>query len=255
MKHMKSANKQHDMAEDLDDLISKTRNWIEYNNDYLYNTVSVILVIWILVAIVLYVIASLILKSSSSSSTAESESKNENEENKSKNDENGGVDISKSGEINSKIPSPVSASEISVEGPPDNSTSIGVSPIENGSKSEADIQNTVQSNGDTGRFSVKKPFIPPKSIGSDLESVQWVNQCLEKICESPSIQTALTQIWLDALTQYTKSLGIEVSVYKYYKIFSYFFSACQKKFKFAACKRCHVKNSKIVFLHNPKFCP
>ena len=74
---MKSANKQHDMAEDLDDLISKTRNWIEDNNDYLYNTVTVILVIWILVAIVLYVIASLVLKSSSSSSTT-TESKNDN---------------------------------------------------------------------------------------------------------------------------------------------------------------------------------
>ena len=218
---MKSAAKQRDMAEDLDDLISKTRNWIEYNNDYLYNTVSVIVVIWILVAIVLYVIASLVLKSSSSSSTT-TESKNDNEENKSKNKENGGIDISNSGEIDSKIPSLGSGSEISEEGPPDDSTSIGVSPVENGSRSEADIQNTVQSNGDTGRFSVKKPFIPPKSIGSDLESVQWVNQCLEKICESPSIQTALTQIWLDALTQYTKSLGIEVSIYKRYKIFSFF---------------------------------
>ena len=221
MKHMKSANKQHDMAEDLDDLISKTRNWIEDNNDYLYNTVTVILVIWILVAIVLYVIASLVLKSSSSSSTTtESESKNDNEENKSKNKENGGIDISNSGEIDSKIPSPGSGSEISEEGLPENSTSIGVSLVENGLKSEEDIQNTVQSNGNTGRFSVKKPFIPPKSIGSDLESVQWVNQCLEKICESPSIQTALTQIWLDALTQYTKSLGIEVSIYKRYLVSS-----------------------------------
>ena len=219
MKHMKSANKQHDMAEDLDDLISKTRNWIEDNNDYLYNTVTVILVIWILVAIVLYVIASLVLKSSSSSSTT-TESKNDNEENKSKNKENGGIDISNSGEIDSKIPSPGSRSEMSEEGLPENSTSIGVSLVENGLKSEEDIQNTVQSNGNTGRFSVKKPFIPPKSIGSDLESVQWVNQCLEKICESPSIQTALTQIWLDALTQYTKSLGIEVSIYKRYLVSS-----------------------------------
>ena len=218
MKHVKT---QHDMAEDLDDLISKTRNWIEYNNDYLYNTVSVIVVIWILVAIVLYVIASLVLKSSSSSSTTtESESKNDNEENKSKNKENGGIDISNSGEIDSKIPSPGSRSEMSEEGLPENSTSIGVSLVENGLKSEEDIQNTVQSNGNTGRFSVKKPFIPPKSIGSDLESVQWVNQCLEKICESPSIQTALTQIWLDALTQYTKSLGIEVSIYKRYLVSS-----------------------------------
>ena len=216
MKHVKT---QHDMAEDLDDLISKTRNWIEYNNDYLYNTVSVIVVIWILVAIVLYVIASLVLKSSSSSSTT-TESKNDHEENKSKNKENGGIDISNSGEIDSKIPSPGSGSEISEEGLPENSTSIGVSLVENGLKSEEDIQKTVQSNGNTGRFSVKKPFIPPKSIGSDLESVQWVNQCLEKICESPSIQTALTQIWLDALTQYTKSLGIEVSIYKRYLVSS-----------------------------------
>ena len=73
---MKSA-KQRDMAEDLDDLISKTRNWIEENNDYLYNTVLVILVIWILVAIVLYVIASLVLKSSSSSSTTKSTLRNQ----------------------------------------------------------------------------------------------------------------------------------------------------------------------------------
>ena len=232
MKHVKT---QHDMAEDLDDLISKTRNWIEYNNDYLYNTVSVIVVIWILVAIVLYVIASLVLKSSSSSSTT-TESKNDNEENKSKNKENGGIDISNSGEIDSKIPSPGSGSEISEEGLPENSTSIGVSLVENGLKSEEDIQNTVQSNGNTGRFSVKKPFIPPKSIGSDLESVQWVNQCLEKICESPSIQTALTQIWLDALTQYTKSLGIEVSIYKRYKIFS-FLSVHAKKIQICSLQK------------------
>ena len=52
---------------------------------------------------------------------------------------------------------------------------------------------------------------PPISIGSDFEAVQWVNLCLGRICESPSIQTTLTQLWLDALTQYTKSLGIEVS--------------------------------------------
>ena len=106
---MKSAKQQRDMAEDLDDLISKTRNWIEDNNDYLYNTVLVIIVIWILVAIVLYVIASLVLKSSSSLSTTSSESKNEkNEETKSENKENkengGGVDVSKSGDNNSKIP-------------------------------------------------------------------------------------------------------------------------------------------------------
>ena len=233
---MKSA-KQRDMAEDLDYLISKTRNWIEENNDYLYNTVLVILVIWILVAIVLYVIASLVLKSSSSSSTTtESESKNDNEENKSKNKENGGIDISNSGEIDSKIPSPGSRSEMSEEGLPENSTSIGVSLVENGLKSEEDIQNTIQSNGNTGRFSVKKPFIPPKSIGSDLESVQWVNQCLEKICESPSIQTALTQIWLDALTEYTKSLGIEVSIYKRYKIFS-FFSVHAKKIQICSLQK------------------
>ena len=155
---MKSANKQHDMAEDLDDLISKTRNWIEDNNDYLYNTVTVILVIWILVAIVLYVIASLVLKSSSSSSTTtESESKDDHEENKDKNKENGVIDISNSGEIDSKIPSPGSGLEISEEGLPENSTSIGVSLVENGLKSEEDIQKTVQSNGNTGRFSVKKP--------------------------------------------------------------------------------------------------
>ena len=211
MKHMKSA-KQHNMAEDLNDLISETRNWIEENNNYLYNTVLVILVIWILVAIVLYVIASLVLKSSSSSSSTTAESKNENET-KSENKENGGgaVDISKSSET-SKIPSG-SAAEIS-EGPPANNSSIEVlSTVENEPKNGEDIQNnTVQSNGNTGRFAVKKPFLAPKSIGSDLESVQWVNQCLEKICESPSIQTALTQIWLDALTQYTKSLGIEVSI-------------------------------------------
>ena len=114
------------------------------------------------------------------------------------------------------------SAEISEEaGAPKNPSMEEVLTVENEPKSEGgndedSIQNTIQSNGNTtGRFAVKKPFIAPKSIGSDLESVQWVNQCLEKICESPSIQTALTQIWLDALTQYTKSLGIEVSTSTY----------------------------------------
>ena len=55
-----------------------------------------------------------------------------------------------------------------------------------------------------------KPEIS-RSIGSDLEAVDWINKCLEKIDELSSLRSNLVQLWLDAASKYTQSLDVEVN--------------------------------------------
>ena len=48
------------------------------------------------------------------------------------------------------------------------------------------------------------------SIGSDKQAVEWINACLEKILELPTLRSTLVQLWLDAASKYTQSLEVEV---------------------------------------------
>ena len=52
--------------------------------------------------------------------------------------------------------------------------------------------------------------IPGHSIGSDKQAVEWINSCLGKILELPTLRSTLVQLWLDAASKYTQSLEVEV---------------------------------------------
>ena len=54
------------------------------------------------------------------------------------------------------------------------------------------------------------PFIPPISLGSDTEAVDWVNLCLVTVFTSPSMYRELINMWLQSLSNYTKSSDSEV---------------------------------------------
>ena len=53
-------------------------------------------------------------------------------------------------------------------------------------------------------------FEVPRSLGSDEEAVAWVNACLKKAFTEESISQELIKMWINSLTQYTKSSGAEV---------------------------------------------
>lgn len=53
----------------------------------------------------------------------------------------------------------------------------------------------------------------PKSLGSDEEAVQWINNCVEAIFSSSPVSSTLATLWLDALSNYTKSSGIDDSIF------------------------------------------
>ena len=53
---------------------------------------------------------------------------------------------------------------------------------------------------------------PPISLGSDLAAVEWVNDCLHNIFSSSTLRSTLIQLWMDALSKYTKSLDVEENV-------------------------------------------
>ena len=53
-------------------------------------------------------------------------------------------------------------------------------------------------------------YILGHSIGSDKQAVEWINSCLGKILELPTLRSTLVQLWLDAASKYTQSLEVEV---------------------------------------------
>jgi hypothetical protein len=53
-------------------------------------------------------------------------------------------------------------------------------------------------------------FEVPKSLGSDVEAVAWVNEGIQKAFCDEKISQELIKKWLSSLTQYTKSSGAEV---------------------------------------------
>ena len=150
------------------------------------NTLILVISMQIGVAVLLYIVASFVLKSKNASpSETETKNKVKNNEDESKSENKEATAV--------KSEITLSDSEAKVNA--DNTE-------ENDEKNQG--AKGLQSIANEGRIT------PPISIGSDFEAVDWVNQCIFKICESPSIRTALTHLWFDALSQYTKSLGIEV---------------------------------------------
>ena len=52
---------------------------------------------------------------------------------------------------------------------------------------------------------------PPASVGSDEEAVVWVDKCFKDLYASRGAVAFLARNWIEALTEYCKNTGIEVS--------------------------------------------
>ena len=57
-------------------------------------------------------------------------------------------------------------------------------------------------------------YLPPISLGSDSEAVDWVNLCLVSIFTTPHMYEVLISKWLVSLSTYTKASDSEVK-YEY----------------------------------------
>ena len=57
----------------------------------------------------------------------------------------------------------------------------------------------------------KRQSTLPVSLGSDEEAVTWVNTCFLNVFTNRVTANALTKLWREALNEYNKSSGIEVS--------------------------------------------
>ena len=51
---------------------------------------------------------------------------------------------------------------------------------------------------------------PPTAVGSNPEAVEWVNNAFQAAYAHPAVYDACIKLWLDSLTEHTKSSGIEV---------------------------------------------
>ena len=54
----------------------------------------------------------------------------------------------------------------------------------------------------------------PKSLGSDSESVKWINGCLEKVYTDENVVKKLLEIWNEALNDFINKLDIPDSAKK-----------------------------------------
>ena len=67
-----------------------------------------------------------------------------------------------------------------------------------------------------------KPYIEdtlevPKSIGSDLEAVSWIDTCLANIFGSTVLRTCLVDLWLDSMSKYIRTLDTEEDLELYFE--------------------------------------
>lgn len=162
------------MADDLDDLIcAGTLSFGSASFDL--NIVAIVLVIWIIVAVLVY-LAAVYLVQSDTNRTEQVKSQEKIRE-----DEEKPVKIEA---LEAKIEETKSVENVDV------------------SAQEITILNS--------SVAIDKADAP-QTLGSDLEAVGWVNQTLENIYSTSSLRATLIQQWLTALTNYTKLLDIEVN--------------------------------------------
>ena len=67
-----------------------------------------------------------------------------------------------------------------------------------------------------------KPYIEdtlevPKSLGSDLEAVSWIDTCLANIFGSTVLRTCLVDLWLDSMSKYIRTLDTEEDLELYFE--------------------------------------
>ena len=56
---------------------------------------------------------------------------------------------------------------------------------------------------------IEEKIEAPKCLGSDLEAVAWIETCLENIYGSTVLRTCLVDLWLDSMTKYIRTLDTE----------------------------------------------
>lgn len=162
---------ERDLADDLDDLIcAGTLSFGSTSFDL--NVIAIVLVIWIIVAVLVY-LAAVYLVQSDTNRTAPA------------------------------VEEPVKSSEIIEEKP------VKTEALEKIEQKSAE-ENEVQAQEITENAVAVDKSDAPQTLGSDLEAVAWVNQCLENVYSTTSLRATLVQQWLSALTKYTKMLDIEV---------------------------------------------
>ena len=57
----------------------------------------------------------------------------------------------------------------------------------------------------------------PKSLGSDLEAVSWIDTCLANIFGSTVLRTCLVDLWLDSMSKYIRTLDTEEDLELYFE--------------------------------------
>jgi hypothetical protein len=168
---------EHDLADDLDDLITcngaKAEN--ENSSGGMTNTAILIFTVWIGLAVVVYFVANLVLQSIRLK-VADKKLQHQTSE-----------AISERGENESEI----------------------ISTLEEAAADDV-VAEAKLDDKEVEMAAAKVEIEAPRSMGSDLEAVTWVNGCLEAIFTSPSLRSALITLWMDAMTAYTKSTGLEV---------------------------------------------
>ena len=56
---------------------------------------------------------------------------------------------------------------------------------------------------------IEEKIEAPKCLGSDLEAVAWIETCFENIYGSTVLRTCLVDLWLDSMTKYIRTLDTE----------------------------------------------
>ncbi len=174
---------ERDLADQLDDLICAGPLKVSADYQYLYNVAGTVFVIWIVVAILVYLAASYLVQSASPSPSRERTSETTTN-----------ADTVETLPTAEKTISSTAVSELlEISTPHEEVAAVG---LPNLSSTTTSVAKSDQ----------------PRSIGSDLEALSWVNQCIENIYTTPSLRSTLVQQWLLALTKYIQSLDVEVSI-------------------------------------------
>ena len=96
---------------------------------------------------------------------------------------------------------------------PTNGTTIKLAPVSPAKPTPSTSTPLHNGSSNVANGHSDKPALPleiPKSLGSDVEAVAWVNEGIKKGFTDPKISNELIKMWLNSLTQYTKSSGAEV---------------------------------------------
>ncbi len=167
---------ERDLADDLDDLICSGPVVTADDGSSFKSTAIFLLSIWVALAVMVFSVVNYVLKPSSLASNASEVAGSEAKQPETKPESTPLV-------IQSNVSKHISPTKSQCDFDFD-------APVENGTPYMAQEA--------------------PKTFGSDLDAVDWGNKCFESVFESPSISSTIFNLWLDALSNYTKSTGVEV---------------------------------------------